>query len=563
MKSDKAERPVRVGLISLGCAKNLVDAEIMLGSLLKGGVEITNDAAQADAVIVNTCSFIDAAQEESVDTILESAEVREAGNRGQALIVSGCLPQRFREDLPKLLPEVDAFMGIDQVAQVNEIVRQAVIHRRERTEVPRSKVQGPRSKVRDPKSKVAATLAELDKDSDKHDHEESLRGTEKFGKTRTIIAPAPAAAPILDVTQRPTFIPDFDTPRFRLTPKHFAYVKIAEGCNHPCSFCIIPRMRGSHRSRTQGDIVAEARELIADGVKELNLISQDSTYYGLDLRANHSRNIASPDKFNAAAKSLPADATTLCTLLRELNALPGDFWIRLLYTHPAHWTDELIQTIAECPKVARYVDMPLQHIHENMLERMRRETSQQYIVDLIAKIRAGIPGIALRTTFIVGFPGETEAYFQTLLDFIRETKFERLGVFTYSKEDATRAAGMAGQIPDATKKKRRERAMAEQHKVAAKVSESFVGRTLRVLVEREANAKELNNANISSWEHGLIREADAHTAQLKGRYLLARGEADAPDIDGRVYVRGKLPAGHFARVKIIGHTDYDLIAQPS
>ena len=586
MKSDNAERPacadeaatarrrpVRVGLISLGCAKNLVDAEIMLGSLLKGGVEITNDAAQADALIVNTCSFIDAAQEESVDTILESAEVREANNRGQALIVSGCLPQRFRDDLPKLLPEVDAFMGIDQVAQVGDIVQQAMTHRQERMKSAKSKVQGPRSKARGPKSTVAATLAGLDKGraSSGHDHEESLRGTGKFGRTKTAVTTAGTVAHheprttnhVVTVNQRPTFIPDFDTPRFRLTPKHFAYVKIAEGCNHPCSFCIIPRMRGSHRSRTQGDIVAEARQLIADGVKELNLISQDSTYYGLDLRANHSRNIASPDKFKAASKSLPSDATTLCTLLRELNALPGDFWIRLLYTHPAHWTDELVQTIAECPKVARYVDMPLQHIHENMLERMRRETSQQYIVDLIAKIRAGVPDIALRTTFIVGFPGETEAYFQTLLDFIRETKFERLGVFTYSKEDATRAAAMAGQIPEATKKNRREHAMAEQHKVAVKVSESFVGRTLRVLVEREANAKELKSANISSWEHGLIREADAHTAQLKGRYLLARGEADAPDIDGRVYVRGKLPVGEFARVRIVGHTDYDLIAEPA
>ncbi len=558
MKTDKAKRPVRVGLISLGCAKNLVDAEIMLGSLMKGGVEITNDAAQADALIVNTCSFIDAAQEESVDTILESAEVREANHRGQALIVSGCLPQRFREDLPKLLPEVDAFMGIDQVAQVGDIVQQALSNRAGKiTASPKAKTA---------KDKVAAKLAEIDKKhpASAHDHGESLRGTEKFGKTKTqVTSPAVPVGPILDVTARPTFIPDFGTPRFRLTPKHFAYVKIAEGCNHPCSFCIIPRMRGSHRSRTQADIVAEARQLIADGVKELNLISQDSTYYGLDLRANHSRAISSPEKFNAAAKSLPADATTLCTLLRELNALPGDFWIRLLYTHPAHWTDELIQTIAECPKVARYVDMPLQHIHENMLERMRRETSQQYIVDLIAKIRAGIPGIAIRTTFIVGFPGETEAYFKTLLDFIRDTKFERLGVFTYSKEDATRAAGMVGQIPDATKQKRRERAMAAQHKVAVQVSESFVGRAIRVLIEREANAKELTGANISSWEHGLIREADAHTAQLKGRYLLARGEADAPDIDGRIYVRGKPPVGQFAEVKIIGHTDYDLIAEPA
>src|SRR5947209_2260073 len=211
-------------------------------------------------------------------------------------------------------------------------------------------------------------------------------------------------------------------------------------------------MRGSHRSRPQRDVVAEAQALLADGVKELNLISQDSTYYGLDLRPNHSRAISSPEKFSAATQSLAANATTICTLLRELNSLAGDFWIRLLYTHPAHWTDELIRTIAECPKVARYVDIPLQHIHENMLERMRRETSRQYIVDLLKRIRAGVPGIALRTTFIVGFPGETEEYFETLLEFIQQTRFERLGVFTYSHEQGTRAAGMANQIPEKVKK---------------------------------------------------------------------------------------------------------------
>jgi len=353
------------------------------------------------------------------------------------------------------------------------------------------------------------------------------------------------------------------TPRFRLTPRHFAYVKIAEGCNHPCSFCIIPRIRGSHRSRRQADIVAEARALVADGVKELNLISQDSTYYGLDLRPRRSQAISAPGKFSAAVESLPAETPTICTLLRELNALPGDFWIRILYTHPAHWTDELIQTIAECPKVARYVDIPLQHIHENMLERMRRETSQQYILDLLARIRAGIPGIALRTTLIVGFPGETAAQFEALLDFIRATKFERLGVFTYSRETGTRAGSMAGQIPDRTKRQRRERAMAAQHEVAVQVAESFVGRTLKVLVEQEASAKELKRARVTSWEHGLIRGQDEHVIQLRGRYLVARGEADAPDIDGRVYVRGALPVGEFARVRVIGHTDYDLMAQPA
>jgi ribosomal protein S12 methylthiotransferase len=511
-----------VGLISLGCAKNLVDAEIMLGSLIKGGMEITNDAKDADVVIVNTCSFIEAAQQESIDAILESDELRGKTNPGQGLIVSGCLPQRFREDLPKLLPEVDAFMGIDQVAEVSEIVEQALARRQGRMVAAEAGAQ---------KRRVRPKLPET--------------GVE-----------------LVNVHHRPTYIPDFGTPRFRLTPKHFAYVKIAEGCNHPCSFCIIPKMRGAHRSRGQADVVREARELIESGVKELNLISQDSTYYGLDLREGHSRAISSPEKFNAAAKSLPTDATTLCTLLRELNELPGEFWIRLLYTHPAHWTDELIRTIAECPKVARYVDMPLQHIHENMLERMRRETSRKYIVDLVGRIRAGIPGIALRTTFIVGFPGETDEYFESLLEFIRAMRFERLGVFTYSQQDGTRAAGMQGQVADAKKKQRQQRAMAEQLKIAREISASRVGTVATVLIEGAASGQDLEGVSVSSWEHGLIRVTEDLPAAGKGVYWIGRGEADAPDIDGRVYVRGAANAGEFARVRVVGHTDYDLIAEP-
>src|SRR6267154_6792220 len=237
MKQNGTERPVRVGLISLGCAKNLADAEIMLGTLLKDGIEITNDASQADVVIVNTCSFIDSAQEESVDTILESAELREAKNRGQGLIVSGCLPQRFRDELPKLLPEVDAFMGIDQVAQVTDIVRQAMEHRAER-------LNRPQTKARAPGRALVKRISELDakRGVAGHESEENLRGTKKFGNTRTVVTPqAPAiaqpapAGPLMDVHERPVYIPDFATPRFRLTPRHFAYVKIAEGCNHPCS----------------------------------------------------------------------------------------------------------------------------------------------------------------------------------------------------------------------------------------------------------------------------------------------------------------------------------------
>jgi ribosomal protein S12 methylthiotransferase len=579
-KPNVNERSVRVGLISLGCAKNLVDAEIMLGALLKDGVEITNDPAQADVMIVNTCSFIDSAQEESVDTILEAAAVREARNRGQGLIVSGCLPQRFRDELPKLLPEVDAFMGIDQVANVSSIVKQAMVRRAGRIGKHRtSNIEHPTSKER-----IVGRFTDLEKARpvSEHNKSESLRGTGNFTKTKSIVRDhltqhatrntnsedegreRGRGGALLEVNLRPTYIPDFATPRFRLTPRHFAYVKIAEGCNHPCSFCIIPRMRGSHRSRTQPDIVAEAKALIADGVKELNLISQDSTYYGLDLRPDHSRAISSPERFTSAVKALPAGNTTICTLLRELNSLRGDFWIRLLYTHPAHWTDELVQTIAECPKVARYVDIPLQHIHENMLERMRRETSRQYIVGLLKRIRAGVPGIALRTTFIVGFPGETEACFQELLEFIHETKFERLGVFAYSKEDGTRAGTMAGQIADKEKKKRLQLAMTAQRQVARKVSESFVGRQIKVLVASHASKGLMQEAIFNSLEHGLLRGREAPPLSLPPRHFsVARGEADAPDIDGCVYVRARLPIGAFAMVRVVGHTDYDLIAEPA
>jgi ribosomal protein S12 methylthiotransferase len=322
-------------------------------------------------------------------------------------------------------------------------------------------------------------------------------------------------------------------------------------------------MRGTHRSRQQDDVVAEAKRLIKDGVKEINLISQDTTYYGLDLRKNASRAIASPERFSAAANALPADATTISSLLRELNSLRGDFWIRMLYTHPAHWTPELIQTMAECRKVAKYVDIPLQHIHPTMLQRMRRETSSDYIKELIAEIRAGVPGIALRTTFIVGFPGETETHFDALLDFIRDTRFERLGVFAYSQEEKTVAGKMTRQIPDETRQERRALAMAEQHDIARELSEGCVGRKLKVLVEGKATDDDLEQSNISSWEHGLIRDETVPAARLKGRYQISRGESDAPDIDGRVYIRGnKLPVGKFAKVKIVGHTDYDLIAEP-
>ncbi len=539
---ENKNEPLKVGMISLGCAKNLVDAEVMMGSLLKQGFQITNENGEADALIVNTCSFIDAAQEESVDTILESTDFREHANTGQAVIVSGCLSQRYRKELPKLMPEVDAFMGIDQVEEVGSIVRKAVRNR---------------------SSRVAEAIPQQDRDSAEVDEEEKDPVNDQVAlKDNTNEEPNIFGQPLVEIHSRPDYIPKFETPRFRLTPKHFAYVKIAEGCNHPCSFCIIPRMRGSHRSRQQLDIIKEARQLVADGVKELNLISQDSTYYGLDLRKNNKVNIASPERFTAASNDLPVDASTLASLIRELNTIEGNFWIRILYTHPAHWTEEIISAIAECDKVVKYVDMPLQHIHDSMLERMRRETSGQYIRDLIKRIRKGIPNIAIRTTFIVGFPGETEEYFESLLNFMREIRFERLGVFTFSKEDGTKAGMMKSQLTEKQKEHRREKAMATQLQISQEIAASQVGKTLKVLVEKKANEKEINQADLNSWEHGLIRSENSENKIDLGDYLIARGEVDAPDIDGRVLIKGCLPIGEFANVKIIGHTDYDLIAEP-
>src|SRR5437868_12465378 len=361
----------KVGMISLGCAKNLVDAEIMLGSVLKRGMEITSRAEDADVLIVNTCAFIDSAKEESIGAILEAHQQRGLNKKSnQKLIVSGCMSQRFARELRDEIPEVDAFIGLDQIKELGAIVEKV--------------------------------LAKNDVD---------------LGFAQT----------------RPTYIPDYDTPRFRLTPPHSAYVKIAEGCNHPCSFCVIPQMRGKHRSRTMESVLAEIRNLVAEGVREFNLISQDTTYYGMDLWSEK------------AGPRQPIDSArgpTLVALLREIEKIEGDFWVRLLYTHPAHWSEELIETIADCRNVSRYIDIPLQHIHESMLARMRRETSRKHIENLIEKLRAGIPGLALRTTFIVGFPGESDEEFESLLEFIGRVRFERLGIFKYSREDVSRAAKM-------------------------------------------------------------------------------------------------------------------------
>ncbi len=461
----------KVGMISLGCAKNLIDAEIMLGGVLGQGMEITSDAEEADVLIVNTCAFIDSAKEESIEAILDAHQTRGLRKKpGQKLIVSGCMAQRFSKELVSDLPEVDAFIGLDQIAEAGRIVEE-VLQRPSLAEIPPDLVD------------------------------------EKW-------------EPMNLVTRKPVYIPDYDTPRFRLTPPHTAFTKIAEGCNHPCSFCVIPQMRGKHRSRTIESVVAEVRALVAEGVREINLISQDTTYFGMDLWE---------EKAGPRAEVDSSKGPTLTKLLRELNKIEGDFWLRLLYTHPAHWSDELITCIAECDKVARYIDMPLQHIHPRMLETMRRETSSEHIESLITRIRAGIPGIVIRTTFIVGFPGETDAEFEYLLDFIRRTRFERLGVFTYSQEEGSRAAKMEGQLPAKVKNARYKKAMKLQQRIAREISEAQVGKKLRALVDQP---------------------------------LVARAAGDAPDIDGRILLSQPAPVGEFIEVQITGTQVYDLLGDP-
>ena len=461
-----------VGLISLGCAKNLIDSEVMIGHLAQAGMSLTPDPELADVLIINTCSFIDMAKQESIDAIFGAVKDRseDPDRERQKIIVAGCLSQRFAKDLPGIMPEVDAFIGLDQITKVAPII-------------------------------------------------ENLLGKKNDAEVQKTEGPSATEDPRDFVTLKPQYVPDYSTPRIRLTPDHFAYVKIAEGCNHTCTFCIIPTIRGMHRSRTQDSVVREVQALVASGVKEINLISQDTTYFGMD---NWEGKRPTP--------SSPVDSTrgeSLSTLLREIDKIEGDFWVRLLYTHPAHWSDELITTIAECDKVAKYVDIPLQHISDRMLTAMKRVTSGDYIRDLLRRMRAGIPGLGIRTTFIVGFPGETEEDFQELLEFIEEFRFERAGVFQYSKEEGTRAYKMDGQLHHATRKSRWSRSMAALQKIAGETNQAQVGKAVRVLVEQPG---------------------------------VARTQWDAPEIDGSVMVDESIPVGEFVDITIGDWRGYDLVA---
>ncbi|MCF7668456.1 MAG: 30S ribosomal protein S12 methylthiotransferase RimO [Verrucomicrobia bacterium] len=533
MIHENQKNAIRVCLISLGCAKNLVDSELMLGRVLSDQMEITTDIGDADALIINTCSFINDAKEESIDTILESAYTRETVNPELAIVVAGCLPQRYTTELLELMPEVDAFMGINEVQDVDECIKNAITHRRRVME--------------------SATTATKGEASTSVVRNSGKRREASGNKSRTNKPqPLSTATAYSKITRHPDYVHDHTAPRLRLTPSHLTYVKIAEGCNHPCSFCSIPRIRGRHRSRPLKDIACEVRNLIAEGVREINLISQDTTNYGADLVQRRIHNVEAT-----------APAPALAGLIEELDSIPGDFWVRILYTHPAHWTDSLIHAIKRSEKTARYIDIPLQHIHPVMLERMRRETSREHIERLLRKIREAIPGITIRTTFIVGFPGETDAHFESLLEFIEESRFERLGVFTYSPEEGTRAAKMSGQIPEDVKADRLHRVMSVQRRISSEILSGSVGKTIRALVEEQAHADEIRAFNTFDNEHGLVRSAENDIPGLDtDQVSIARGESDAPDIDGRVIIKGALEPGKFAKVKIVGHSDYDLIAIP-
>lgn len=451
-------RELKIGMVSLGCAKNLVDAEVMMGNLGEAGMAFTSDPAEADVLIVNTCSFVDDAKAESIGTIEELIEERRKnGRHRQKIIVAGCLAQRYADRLPEQLPEVDAYIGLDQVNYVAGIVRQVM-----------------------------------------------ARDGEKG---------------VTFVSRKSKYIPDFETPRLRLTEQHSAYVKIAEGCNHPCSFCVIPKIRGRHRSRSQADIVREVERLVEQGCKEINLISQDTTYYGMDQWEGKS---ATP---RSGVDSARGDSLT--SLIRALDNIEGDFWIRLLYTHPAHWSTELMETIAGSSKIVPYVDIPLQHISDNMLSAMQRETDGNYIRNLIREMRAKIPGLGIRTAFIVGFPGETEADFQELIEFCEEFCFDRVGVFEYSREEDTRAYDITEGIVDAeTRHARWDTLMRRLSELAVENNERHIGEKIRVLTEAAGVAR-------SVW--------------------------DAPEVDCNVLVDETLSAGEFVEVEVVDIDGYDLI----
>jgi ribosomal protein S12 methylthiotransferase len=435
--------------VSLGCPKNLVDSERMLGKLAQDGYTLVPDANGSDVVVVNTCGFIEPARQESLAVIREMLALKQQGKVG-AVVVAGCLAERKREELLAEVPDVDHIVGVFGREEITQVVNQTLAGQQEQ---------------------------------------------------RSLFRPAPIRA-------------QEDTARLRVTPRHYAYLKVSEGCDRLCTFCAIPGMRGKHITKPMEEVLREARELAADGVRELIVVAQDTTYYGMDLYGR----------------------VRLAELLRELNDVDGLEWIRILYAYPIHFTPELIETLAESSRILPYLDLPLQHINDRVLRRMQRRVNRKATEELLHRLRSAIPNLVLRTTFIVGFPGETEAEFEELTAFVRAARFERAGVFPYSFESGTPSARLDGHLPEEIKQERRNRVMEVQQEVAFEWSRAQVGKEMDVIVD------------------GPDPEVPNHA--------LARSHADAPDIDGLVRVKGKrLHAGDLVRVKVTGADGYDLAAR--
>ncbi len=441
---------IKAGFVSLGCVKNLVDTEVMLGLLQDGGVELIDDPAEADILVVNTCGFIDAAKEESLQTILQMAEFKKTG-RCRGLIVAGCLGQRYQQELLDEMPEVDVILGTAAWGRIQEAVAAALEGRR------------------------ALFIDSL------------------------------------------TTLYDEKTPRISTMPSYSAYVKVAEGCSNCCTYCVIPSVRGAFRSRPIESVVEEVRHLAQKGVREINLVAQDTTSYGKDLYGQ----------------------PNLVALLKELAVIDGVEWIRLLYCYPRYFTDELIAYMASEPKICRYVDLPLQHIHDGVLQAMNRRDRQADIDLLLQKIRQAMPDVVLRTSFIVGFPGETEEQFAFLEQWLETARFDHVGVFTYSQEEGTAAGAMAEQVPEEVKQERYHRLMALQSKISEEINRSLEGRELEVIVT------------------GLD--------ETRPEVILARSYREAPDVDGQIYVETSgqdgLKVGDSLKVRIAQGFSYDLVAE--
>lgn len=440
---------VKVGIISLGCPRNLVDSEILLGVLKDEGFEIV-DMKDAEIGIVNTCAFIDDAKNESIDNILKLIQLKKAAKLS-AVVVAGCLPQRYGAALIKGLPEVDAFFGCDQILKAADIIRGIKNNKR-----------------------------------------------------------------ICEVSRKPAFIYSHSHPRFYITPPHYAYVKISEGCGNRCSFCAVPAIKGAYRSRPIESVLAEAEQISRERkLSELNLIGQDTTLYGIDIYGKPAIN----------------------ELLKRLSKL-GDnkMWIRLLYTYPPHIDDELIDILRSEKRITKYMDLPIQHANDRILKRMNRNMGKDEIRGLIGKIRQRVPDIAIRSSVIVGFPGESVEDYKELLDFIREIRFERLGVFTYSREEGTPAYNYKNQVDESVKLERFNQLMSLQKEIAVEVNKSYFGKTIEVLID----------------------EKDENS----GDTYIGRTQWDAPEVDGEVFVKGKdLKPGDFVDVKITDTLDYDLVGE--